>query len=131
MLIDKYTYSLASEIWRVLLLPTHPVTCRASLYGLLALLIVWPGEARTESRVRTKKELAGAIAQVENLFVSEYKKEHSAGLTAGIVSGPELVWAKSYGLADIEIGRPSTRDSVYRIGSIYETIHRSDAFAIG
>jgi len=118
MLIDKYTYPLASEIWRVLLSPTHPVAYRASLYGVLALLIVWPGEAQTESRVRTKKELAGEIAQVENLFVFEYKKEHSAGLTAGIVSGPELVWTKSYGLADIESGRLSTRDSVYRIGSI-------------
>jgi CubicO group peptidase (beta-lactamase class C family) len=106
------------------LLATYPVAHRACLCGFLALLSLWPGEAQSpgkipaESRVRTSKELAGAIAKVEDLFASEYKEERSAGLTVGIVSGPELVWTKSYGLADIESGQPSARDSVYRIGSI-------------
>jgi CubicO group peptidase (beta-lactamase class C family) len=39
-------------------------------------------------------------------------------MTVGVVSGPNLLWSKSYGLADIEKRIPATKDSEYRIGSI-------------
>jgi CubicO group peptidase (beta-lactamase class C family) len=55
---------------------------------------------------------------VDRLFTAEYGKEHAAGLTVGIVSGPDFVWTKSYGLADVESGKAATKDTVYRIGSI-------------
>jgi len=55
---------------------------------------------------------------VERLVAAEYKKDRAAGLTVAIVSGPELVWTKSYGLADVEDGKPANTYTVYRIGSI-------------
>ena len=90
----------------------------------LAILIVQPGEAQSVSRAKTnspaktRQELAAGIINVDGLFAAEYKKEHAAGLTVGIVSGRDLVWTKSYGFADIANGRPATADTVYRIGSI-------------
>ena len=85
--------------------------------------MAWSGGAqlertRPELPVRTRQELARGILRVDKLFASEYGKEHAAGLTVGIVSGRELVWTKSYGLADVETGKPATKNTVYRIGSI-------------
>ena len=62
--------------------------------------------------------MAGAIVEVDKWFLAEYQKEHAAGLTVGVVSGPELVWSKSYGLADVESNKPCSADTVYRIGSV-------------
>jgi len=70
------------------------------------------------AHIKTAAELAPAIARVDQLFASEYAKDNLASVTAGIISGPDLVWTKSYGLADIENKTPATKDSEYRIGSI-------------
>ncbi len=81
---------------------------RAPLCAFLAFLIAWLGGAESRgtappgSPVRTRQELAQKILKVDNLFAAEFDKEHAAGLTVAVVSGPELVWTKSYGLADVE-----------------------------
>jgi CubicO group peptidase (beta-lactamase class C family) len=86
--------------------------------------VIWPGEAQSladtkaELPVKTSQELASRIVKVDGLFAAEYKKDHAAGLTVGIVSGRNLVWAKSYGLADVANARAATTDTAYRIGSI-------------
>jgi D-alanyl-D-alanine carboxypeptidase len=98
-------------------------SCRY-LGACLAIVMVQPGEAqsvshaKTNSPAKTRQELAAGIVNVDGLFAAEYKKDDAAGLTVGIVSGRDLVWTKSYGLADIANGRPATAETVYRIGSI-------------
>jgi CubicO group peptidase (beta-lactamase class C family) len=62
--------------------------------------------------------LSAAIQQVDALASSEYAKDPIGGLTVGIVSGPALVWTKSYGNADMESKRAASADTAYRIGSI-------------
>jgi CubicO group peptidase (beta-lactamase class C family) len=56
--------------------------------------------------------------KVDEIVAAEFSKEPLGSITAGIVQGPELVWKKSYGLADIEEKRPASADRIYRIGSI-------------
>lgn len=68
--------------------------------------------------IKTAAELTGAIAEVDRIFAAEYAKENLASATVGVISGPDLVWTKSYGLADIARKIPATKDSSYRIGSI-------------
>mgnify|MGYP003581086212 FL=1 len=63
-------------------------------------------------------DLRGAIEQVDALAAAEFAKDNRGSVTVGIVSGPELVWTKSYGYADMEMKTPATKDTVYRIGSI-------------
>jgi CubicO group peptidase (beta-lactamase class C family) len=97
---------------------------RAIPYICLAIFIVWRGEAQSlddgspEWPVKTRQDLAKGIRTVDKLFAAEYQKERSAGLTVGIVSGRELVWTNNYGFADVENGKPATKETVYRIGSI-------------
>ena len=94
------------------------------LCALVTLLIVWTEGAESRSPdppgspVRTRQEMALKILKVDNLFAAEFDKERAAGLTVAIVSGPELVWTKSYGLADVENGKQANTATVYRIGSI-------------
>jgi len=101
-----------------------PAKSRALLHVCVLLFVVWSGEAQTlntakpEVPVKTKQGLAREIMAVDRQFAAEYDKEHTAGVTIGIVSGPELVWAKNYGFADIENEKQATTNTVYRIGSI-------------
>ena len=61
---------------------------------------------------------AERIKQAEALVASEFAKDGLGSVTVGLVSGPRLVWAKSFGLADIEGRVPATPDTIYRIGSM-------------
>ncbi len=59
-----------------------------------------------------------ALAEVDRLAAAELAKDGLGGCTVGVVAGPDLVWAKSYGLADVENKVPAANDHVYRVGSI-------------
>jgi CubicO group peptidase (beta-lactamase class C family) len=62
--------------------------------------------------------LIAAVQQVESLVADEWEKEKLGSVTVGIISGPNLIWAKSFGFADMEQKVPATPDFVYRIGSM-------------
>ncbi len=70
------------------------------------------------AHIKNSKELAGAIAQIDTLIAAEYARQKEGSITVGVVSGGELIWTKSYGVADMREHRPATKDSTYRIGSI-------------
>lgn len=92
--------------------------------GLLALLLVAaPVAAQRPAptapvRVKTTQELQLEIARVDQLFAAEEARDNIASVTVGVVSGPNLVWTKSYGLANIARKIPANSDTTYRIGSI-------------
>ena len=58
------------------------------------------------------------MEQVQYGFDFLAAKHPIGSMTVGIVCGPDLVWSKSYGYADMETGKAANRDTVYRIGSI-------------
>jgi CubicO group peptidase (beta-lactamase class C family) len=63
-------------------------------------------------------ELESAIAKIDAMYSAAYNKEKIGSYTVGVVSGPTLVWTKSYGMADMEAQVPATKETVYRIGSV-------------
>lgn len=63
-------------------------------------------------------ELKPVIERVEAMTTAELAKDSLGSATVGIISGAELIWAKSFGYADMEKKVPASTDSVYRIGSI-------------
>ena len=82
----------------------------------LALVAVLLGSAPAQHPVQPP--LATAIAEVERLTTAEFANDSLGSVTVAIVSGPDLIWVKSFGLADIERKIPATPDSVHRIGSM-------------
>jgi len=58
------------------------------------------------------------FAEIDSLVAAELAKRPVGSVTAGVVSGKDLVWSKSYGDADTEKKMPADTDTVYRIGSI-------------
>lgn len=88
----------------------------AACLGLLGLFA--PSLAPAAERTGEAPPLERSIAAVDRLAAAELAKQDIGGCTVGIVVGPRLVWAKSYGLADIEKRIEATNEHVYRIGSI-------------
>jgi CubicO group peptidase (beta-lactamase class C family) len=58
------------------------------------------------------------FAEIDSLAAAELARRPVGSVTAGVVSGKELVWSKSYGEADMEKKTAADADTVYRIGSI-------------
>lgn len=58
------------------------------------------------------------LRHADSIAAAEYSKDSLGSITVGIVSGPSLLWAKSYGYADSARTRLATPATVYRIGSI-------------
>jgi hypothetical protein len=50
----------------------------------------------------TAEELRPRLAEVEALIQAEFAKRPVGSVTVGVVSGAHLIWAKSYGQADME-----------------------------
>jgi CubicO group peptidase (beta-lactamase class C family) len=63
-------------------------------------------------------ELKSALERVEGMTTAELTRDKLGSVSVGIVFGADLIWAKSFGLANIENKIPATIESVYRIGSI-------------
>jgi len=58
------------------------------------------------------------LPEIDSLVSAELAKRPVGSVTAGVVSGRDLVWSKSYGEADMEKKTAADADTVYRIGSI-------------
>jgi CubicO group peptidase (beta-lactamase class C family) len=82
---------------------------------LLLLLSVGTASAQPAAPPR---QWQPALLEIDAMVAGELAKDGVGSVTIGIVSGPQLVWTKSYGMADNAAKRPATRESVYRIGSI-------------
>jgi len=65
---------------------------------------------------------AEALGQVDSIASAEFKKDALGSLTIGVVAGPSLVWAKSYGYTDSAHTRAATPQTVYRIASVTKQI---------
>ena len=92
-----------------------------ALFSLACVPAVFAQRGKQEKpplHIKSAKELEAALSRVDQIFAHEYAIENLASATVGVISGPNLVWTKSYGMADIENKVPATQDSTYRIGSI-------------
>jgi erythromycin esterase len=63
-------------------------------------------------------DLSRAVKAVDDLVAAEYAKNSYGSITVGVVDGPNMIWTKSYGYADVEKKELATKDTVYRIGGM-------------
>jgi len=93
------------------------------LHGFALALIaffgsVLPAAAQAPAAPEPSPEVRALIERLDAQASREFAKDNFASVTVGVVSGPRLVWSKSYGWADIEKKVPATKSTLYRIGSI-------------
>ena len=58
------------------------------------------------------------VGQIDRLAAEEMASLHEPSLAISIVSDGQLIFAKGYGVADVENNVPASADTVYRIASI-------------
>src|SRR5688572_5717245 len=63
-----------------------------------------------------------ALRLVDSIAEAEFAKDRLGSFTVGVVSGRDLVWAKSYGYEDRARTRPATPATVYRVASITKQV---------
>ena len=61
---------------------------------------------------------ADLLQRVDSIAAAEFAKDSLGSITIGVVSGPSLVWAKSYGYTDRERTVKANSETVYRIASV-------------
>lgn len=73
--------------------------------------------AASSTTTLASSQQAGSLeAQVDSLF-SDWDRPDSPGCALGVIMDGELIYARGYGMADLEHGIPITPRSVFRIGS--------------
>ena len=58
------------------------------------------------------------FTQLEKVALEELKETNTPGAAVVVVSGDRLVFAKGFGVANIETGAPVTPDTLFRVGSV-------------
>lgn len=69
----------------------------------------------------TKAAVEKVLKGLDELVIEKFNKHAPVGLAVGVVHNGELVYAKGFGMADIDRKIPVTPDTVFRIGSISKT----------
>ena len=92
------------------------LTC-ANWIGVFILLCVPFAAPAATAQTATQKAIPG-IVTMDSLVAAEFARDSVGSITAGIVSGSDLVWTKSFGFANMGSRRLADRRTVYRIGSV-------------
>ena len=93
----------------------NPLLNRRWVCACAAMLIVLTARAQTEKK---KNERAEAVRLADAWLGSVQAYQHIPALSAGIVVGDDLIWAKGYGTIDDQHTVPATPKTIYSICSI-------------
>jgi len=63
--------------------------------SFLAIAFITVPQASAEAQTKVSPQLSAAIQQIETMTAAELAKDNLGSVTVGIISGPELIWAKS------------------------------------
>lgn len=58
------------------------------------------------------------FSEVERVLLAEMREENVPGAAVAVVSGDRVVFAKGFGVANVETGAPVTPETLFQIGSI-------------
>lgn len=62
------------------------------------------------------------IRQVDSFIREKMAAQHIPGLSLAVVRDGKVIFAKGYGMANLELSVPATEKTVYLIGSITKTL---------
>src|SRR5437870_10003925 len=61
------------------------------------------------------------FSELEKVAIAELQEKNAAGAAVAVVSGDRVIFAKGFGLANVETDAPVTPDTLFQIGSITKT----------
>ncbi len=61
---------------------------------------------------------AALVARIDSMARAEVASDATASVAIGVLRGTDVVLARGYGLADVELDVSATAETVYRIGSV-------------
>lgn len=79
---------------------------------LAALLVLAAAESTLAQRP------LGDYRELERVVLRELKETNTPGAAVGVVSGGRVVYAKGFGVSNVETGTPVTPDMLFRVGSV-------------
>lgn len=68
-----------------------------------------------------QQTIAGFLDHADDIIISTLNEFTLIGLGVGIVHKGQLVYARGFGLADVDSNQPVTPDTIFKIGTIAET----------
>jgi CubicO group peptidase (beta-lactamase class C family) len=82
----------------------------------LAVVLPWTFVAASLAiRAAAEPRQADRFAKIEEAVLEAKKEFGTPGLSVAVVADDRIVWAKGFGLADVENDVPAKADTVYRI----------------
>ena len=91
------------------------------LIVVVTVLVSWVGVTAAlaeEHPLLQKPKVAAAIKVLDAWIEAKRNDREQPGISVGVVYDQDLIWAKGYGMADVDSGIPATPATVYRIASI-------------
>ena len=77
-----------------------------------------PGRSLEAQDLLRDSRVSDAINLLDRWVEAQQAYEQFPGISVGVIYDQTLLWAKGFGLADVESGRPATPETVYSICSI-------------
>jgi CubicO group peptidase (beta-lactamase class C family) len=81
-----------------------------------SVLVAWTATGPAPGFAQREPEVAAIGPRVDSVF-SEYDRTDSPGCALGVIRNDELIYARGYGMASLDLGVAITPASVFRIGS--------------
>ncbi len=74
------------------------------------------------SPARLEAQIPAFGARLDSLITTEMARTKTPGVQVAVVVDGKLAYAKGYGVADIETGRPVTTRTLFRVGSVTKMV---------
>jgi|SRR5215475_4675245 len=87
------------------------------IISLLALLLLFVSPV-VSGQEKTASQTQIDFSKLEESIMAELKETNTPGAAVGIVKGDKLIFAKGFGVSNIETGAPVTPEMLFRVGSI-------------
>jgi CubicO group peptidase (beta-lactamase class C family) len=88
-----------------------------------------PRIARVEQDLSPALQVKGRAVERHTL-AQEMALHHTPAVSVAVIDGGRIVWAKAYGLADVEAKRPATVHTTFQAGSISKPVAASGAMQL-
>ena len=90
---------------------------RRPILFLLSIVFIFVADARAQPGGAAPQPGAADLGELEKVVLDELRETKTPGAAIAIVNGGRVVYAKGFGVRDVETNTPVTPDTLFRLGS--------------